>query len=338
MYVCVYPYLGAVQGIANLCVTVRVYNANPSAKSHVGPGLTGRSCRESPEALSRATSTSASIKGGHSRPCSLHGMRPPAQRAYNRSQDKRASLPSHHSQASAANHTVHKQPKQQQHSRSSSSSPASLMSPDRAVIAESAGKDSTPSTVATSSALSADDQHAEASDQWVGVSQEGHAGLHTPWGSRGDEGNASASHGASKLYQQQQSLHSSPETPVWLAGAAGANMLPSTQQYSPVTQTNGAGDSFASPNAKNVNSLSAWPALHGGWEAGHSPPQASTRKWRWTASGVSGGRSGGGAAAWGAQERIGAWRGLTAIEAALAGTREQLDHCHDQVRPQKNAR
>ena len=36
---------------------------------------------------------------------------------------------------------------------------------------------------------------------------------------------------------------------------------------------------------------------------------------------------------WDDGDRIGAWRGLSAVQAALVGTREQLDNCHEQVRP-----
>ncbi len=36
---------------------------------------------------------------------------------------------------------------------------------------------------------------------------------------------------------------------------------------------------------------------------------------------------------WDDDDRIGAWRGLSAVQAALVGTREQLDHCHEQVAP-----
>ncbi|KAK9832908.1 hypothetical protein WJX74_001466 [Apatococcus lobatus] len=156
-----------------------------------------------------------------------------------------------------------------------------------------------------------------------------------------DAASLTFSHASASLDAKQQQqppyqpLHNKYKVPLRQEACRDAGLLPSNQEASPVRPGQDGKDLSAPHPAKSSSPdlPPAWSALHDMWEAAQSPRQDATRMWRKTASGVSGGRASGGAAAWGASERIGAWRGLTAIEAALAGTREQLDHCHDQVRP-----
>ncbi|KAK9851669.1 hypothetical protein WJX84_010088 [Apatococcus fuscideae] len=75
-------------------------------------------------------------------------------------------------------------------------------------------------------------------------------------------------------------------------------------------------------------SLSRAPHVRGSWD----PAEDARVKLEWSEADASCEQSRGhGDTTWNDSDRIGAWRGLTAVEAALAGTREQLDHCHYQI-------